>query len=116
MNAHGVGGVFRTAILVISVFLFGYLVTVKWGNITIRSATAVIPMIQLTNNNGERNQLTLESLEESPIDQRDPSLLPLVRKVLVPPSSLPYNLDNEGEHSHGQAQLIKRLFKGKVTL
>ena len=61
------------------------------------------------------DHLTLESLHKTPLDQRDPSLLPLVRQVLVPPSKLPYNLENgHREHSHGQAQLIKKLFRGMV--
>ena len=117
MNAHGVGGVFRAGVLLLCVFLFGCVLTLKWGNITIQSATAVFPLVVTGDNRRpmEENQLTLQSLQKTPLDQRDPSLLPLVRQVLVPPSTLPYNLDSVGEHSHGQAQLIKKLFRGKVN-
>ena len=116
MNAHGVGGVFRAGVLLLCVFLFGCVLTLKWGSITIQSATAVFPLVVTGDNRRpmEGNQLTLQSLQKTPLDQRDPSLLPLVRQVLVPPSTLPYNLDSVGEHSHGQAQLIKKLFRGKV--
>ena len=45
-----------------------------------------------------------------------PCLMQMLRNVIVPPSNLPYNLENGNrEHSHGQAQLIKKLFKGKVS-
>ena len=49
-------------------------------------------------------------------DQYSPCLTEMLRKVIVPPSNLPYNLENGNrEHSHGQAQLIKKIFKGKVS-
>ena len=49
-------------------------------------------------------------------DQHSPRLIQMLRNVIVPPSNLPYNLGNGNrEHSHGQAQLIKKLFKGKVS-
>ena len=49
-------------------------------------------------------------------NQNSPCLTEMLRKVIVPPSNLPYNLENGNrEHSHGQAQLIKKLFKGKVS-
>ena len=49
------------------------------------------------------------------IDQHSQCLTQIVRNVIVPPSKLPYNLvDGSREHSHGQAQLIKKLFKGMV--
>ena len=51
------------------------------------------------------------------IDQHSPYLTQIVSKVIVPPSKLPYNLvDGSREHSHGQAQLIKKLFKGMVGI
>ena len=50
------------------------------------------------------------------VDQHSPCLMQMLRNVIVPPSNLPYNLENGNrEHSHGQAQLIKKLFKGKVS-
>ena len=58
---------------------------------------------------------SLDLLKEIPIDQCSSGLTQIVRKVLVPPSKLPYNLeDGTREQSHGQAQLIKKLFKGMV--
>ena len=49
-------------------------------------------------------------------DQHSTCLVQMLRNVIVPPSNLPYNLENGNrEHSHGQAQLIKKLFKGKVS-
>ena len=57
----------------------------------------------------------VDLLKEIQIDQHSPCLTQIVRKVIVPPSKLPYNLvDGNREHSHGQAQLIKKLFKGMV--
>ena len=116
MNAHKVGGVFRAGVLVLCVFLFVCFLTLKWGDITIQSATAVFPVVVTGNAGYGEEKLTLQSLQKTPLHQRDPSLLPLARRVLIPPSSLPYNLDSVGEHSHGQAQLIKKLFRGKVIL
>ena len=49
-------------------------------------------------------------------NQNSPCLTEMLRKVIVPPSNLPYYLENGNrEHSHGQAQLIKKIFKGKVS-
>ena len=110
MNANGVAGLFRAVLMILFVFLFVCFMTLRWGG------TAADPLVVADNRRTPEDDLmTLESLQKTPLDQRDPSLLPLVRHVLVPPSSLPYHLDNEGEHSHGQAQLIKKLFKGKVS-
>ena len=108
MNANGVAGLFRAVLMILFVFLFVCFLTLRWGGTAAAGDFLVVA-------DNRRTLLTLESLQKTPLDQRDPSLLPLVRHVLVPPSSLPYNLDNEGEHSHGQAQLIKKLFKGKVS-
>ena len=59
--------------------------------------------------------LTDNTLDFLTIDQYSPCLTQMVRKAIVPPSKLPYNLENgHREHSHGQAQLIKKLFKGMV--
>jgi hypothetical protein len=49
------------------------------------------------------------------LDQNDPALLPIIRSVLAPPSNLPYKLDTNSESSHGQAQLIRKLFWNKVN-
>ena len=58
---------------------------------------------------------SLDNLKNTPTDQFSPCLTQIVREVLVPPSKHPYNLqDGNREHSHGQAQLIKKLFKGMV--
>ena len=58
---------------------------------------------------------SLDNLKNTPTDQFSPCLTQIVREVLVPPSKLPYNLqDGNREHSHGQAQLIKMLFQGMV--
>ena len=58
---------------------------------------------------------TLDSLREEPLDQWSPSLAQIVREVVIPPSKLPYNLVNGNrDPSYGQAQLIKKLFRGKV--
>ena len=58
---------------------------------------------------------SLDDVRNTPTDQHSPCLTKVVRKVIVPPSELPYNLvDGTREHSHGQAQLIKKLFRGMV--
>lgn len=48
------------------------------------------------------------------IDQKDPNLIQAVRnKYLIPPSSLPYNLEeSELNPSMGQGQMMARLFQG----
>ena len=57
----------------------------------------------------------LDNLKNTPTDQYSPCLSQIVREVVVQPSKLPYNLeDGRREHSHGQAQLIKKLFRGMV--
>ena len=66
---------------------------------------------------GLETKSVLDCLKEIPIDQYSPSLPQIVREVIVPPSELPYNLVNGNkEHSHGQAQLIKKLFQGMVGI
>ncbi len=59
--------------------------------------------------------INLSQLRDIRLDQDDPSLLPIIRSVLVPPSTLPYNLTTKSETSHGQGQLMRKLFKDKVT-
>ena len=57
---------------------------------------------------------SVDDLTNTPTDQNSPCLAQIVKQVLIPPSGLPYNLADDREHSHGQAQLIKKLFEGKV--
>ena len=59
----------------------------------------------------------VDILKNTPTDQYSPCLTNIVRQVIIPPSELPYNLvDGTREHSHGQAQLIKKLFRGMVGI
>ena len=106
MNVHVVAGFCRARFILLLVFFFGWFLTLRWGGSLVVADYRRTP---------EEDLMTLESLQKTPLDQWDPTLLPLVRQVLVPPFSGPYNLYNKCEHSHGQAQLIKKLFKGKVS-
>ena len=109
MNGHRIAGLFRAGFIILFVFLFGCFLTLRWGGTSVAGDPLVVPDHRRAH---YEDHLTLESLYKTPLDQWDPSLLPL---VLVPPSKLPYNLENgHREHSHGQAQLIKKLFRGMV--
>ena len=59
--------------------------------------------------------LSVDDLKNTPTDQNSPCLAQIVKQVLIPPSRVPYNLAEDREHSHGQAQLIKKLFAEKVS-
>ena len=106
MNAYRVVGFCPARVILLLVFFFGCFLTLRWGGFSVVADYRRTP---------DQDLVTLKSLQKTPLDQWDPMLLPLVRQVLVPPSSRPYYLNNKCEHSHGQAQLIKRLFKGKVS-
>ena len=78
-----------------------------------------ITVIRLTLFPTQLNQtcpLSVDDLKNTPTDQNSPCLAQIVNQVLIPPSGLPYNLAEDREHSHGQAQLIKKLFEGKVCI
>ena len=97
----------KLGILEYCLFLLGFLIgcLTTYGLITLRGH--------------EKDSLqsqTENMLDFRTIDQYSPCLMQMLRNVIVPPSNLPYNLENGNrEHSHGQAQLIKKLFKGKVS-
>ena len=87
----------------VCIFLLGFLIGCFVTNGFVETDSVQIPMD------------SENALDFLTIDQYSPCLTQLVRKAIVPPSKLPYNLENgHREHSHGQAQLIKKLFKGKV--
>ena len=89
-------------ILQVCIFLLGFFV----GCFITHGLTSETASVQILTDN------TLDFLK---IDQYSPCLTQMVRRAIVPPSKLPYNLENgHREHSHGQAQLIKKLFKGMV--
>jgi hypothetical protein len=127
MQPYNMSTAMRSGMIIMAVLLLGCLFTYKLGrNHPVGQAIAQVVAggykqlgLQQYQQESLPQQQTAEfdlgQLRSVKLDQNDPALLPIIRSVLVPPSNLPYKLDTNSESSHGQAQLMRKLFRNKVN-